>query len=146
MAQSRAQFHAGASGPLLSARKHDARCHRFTILIEPDLDHFELTDNLLGGAPAIEASARATKAFQRARGVPGAVVLLRLVLAYCLRQGGLRSTAAWARAIGGGRIKVEFAPVCGQVRGGGGVGLFLSSFCWKKGGGNPGGGGAAGGF
>ena len=54
----------------------------------------------LGGAQAIEASARATKAFQRARGVPGAVVLLRLVLAYCLRQGGLRSTAAWASAIG----------------------------------------------
>jgi hypothetical protein len=54
----------------------------------------------LGGAPAIEASARATKAFQRARGVPGAVVLLRLVLAYCLRQGGLRSTAAWASAVG----------------------------------------------
>ena len=54
----------------------------------------------LGGAPAIEASARATKAFQRARGVPGAVVLLRLVLAYCLRQGGLRSTAAWARRYG----------------------------------------------
>src|SRR3954454_4400947 len=54
----------------------------------------------LGGAEAIEASARATKAFQRARGVPGAVVLLRLVLAYCLRQGGLRSTAAWASAMG----------------------------------------------
>ena len=54
----------------------------------------------LGGAPAIEASARATKAFQRARGVLGAVVLLRLVLAYCLRQGGLRSTAAWASAMG----------------------------------------------
>src|SRR3954471_4485936 len=54
----------------------------------------------LGGAPAIEASARATKAFQRARGIPGAVVLLRLVLAYGLRQGGLRSTAAWASAVG----------------------------------------------
>src|SRR3982750_3450612 len=54
----------------------------------------------LGGAPAIEASARTTKAFQRARGLPGAVALLRLVLAYCLRQGGLRSTAAWASAIG----------------------------------------------
>jgi len=54
----------------------------------------------LGGAPAIEASARQTKAFQRARGVPGAVVLRRLVLAYYLRQGGLRSTAAWASAVG----------------------------------------------
>jgi hypothetical protein len=54
----------------------------------------------VGGAPVIEASARATKAFWRARGVPGAVELLRLVLAYCLRQGGLRSTAAWAGAMG----------------------------------------------
>src|SRR5919107_152436 len=54
----------------------------------------------LGGAEAIEVSARETKAFQRARGIPGAVALLRLVLAYCLRQGGLRSTAAWASAIG----------------------------------------------
>lgn len=54
----------------------------------------------LGGAEAIEASARASKAFRRARGLPGAVALLRLVLAYCLRQGGLRSTAVWASAIG----------------------------------------------
>lgn len=54
----------------------------------------------LGGAEAIAASARTSKAFQRARGVPGAVALLRLVLAYCLRQGGLRSTAAWASAVG----------------------------------------------
>src|SRR3954454_8105486 len=54
----------------------------------------------LGGAPAIEVSARATKAFRRARGVPGAVELLRLVLAYCLRQGGLRSTAARGSAVG----------------------------------------------
>jgi Transposase DDE domain len=54
----------------------------------------------LGGAKTIEASARATQAFRRARGLPGAVALLRLVLAYCLRQGGLRSTAAWASGIG----------------------------------------------
>src|SRR4051812_7880670 len=54
----------------------------------------------LGGAEAIEASARAAKAFRRARRVPGAVALLRLVLAYCLRQGGLRSTACWASAVG----------------------------------------------
>src|SRR3954447_9054700 len=52
------------------------------------------------GVQAIEAGARTTKAFQRARGLPDAVALLRLVLAYCLRQGGLRSTAAWASAIG----------------------------------------------
>src|SRR3954471_20941796 len=54
----------------------------------------------LGGVQAIEAGARTTKAFQRARGLPDAVALLRLVLAYCLRQGGLRSTAAWASAVG----------------------------------------------
>src|SRR6476646_10868919 len=54
----------------------------------------------LGGAEAIAASARETKAFRRARGVPGAVALLRLALAYYLRQGGLRSTAAWASAVG----------------------------------------------
>jgi hypothetical protein len=54
----------------------------------------------LGGAEAIVASAHATKAFRRARGVADAVALLRLVLGYCLRQGGLRSTACWASAIG----------------------------------------------
>lgn len=54
----------------------------------------------LGGAEAIALSARETKAFRRARGVPDAVALLRLVLAYCLRQGGLRSTACWASAVG----------------------------------------------
>jgi hypothetical protein len=54
----------------------------------------------LGGAEALAASARATKALRRARGVPGAVELLRLVLAYCLGQGGLRSTASWASAVG----------------------------------------------
>ena len=54
----------------------------------------------LGGAAAIAASARAAKAFRRARGVPDAAALLRLVLAYCLRHGGLRSTASWASAVG----------------------------------------------
>ena len=54
----------------------------------------------LGGAEAIATRARESKAFRRARGVPDAVALLRLVLAYCLRQGGLRSTAAWASAVG----------------------------------------------
>jgi hypothetical protein len=54
----------------------------------------------LGGAAAIGASARQTKAFLRARGIANAVDLLRLVLAYCLGQRGLRSTAAWASAIG----------------------------------------------
>jgi hypothetical protein len=54
----------------------------------------------LGGAAVIESSARQAKAFLRAREIPNAVALLRLVLAYCLGPGGLRSTAAWASAIG----------------------------------------------
>jgi hypothetical protein len=54
----------------------------------------------LGGAAAIGASARATKAFLRPRAIASAVDLRRLVLAYCLGQRGLRSTAAWASAIG----------------------------------------------
>jgi hypothetical protein len=62
-------------------------------------DWYHVVDRL-GGAGAIAASARMTKALRRARGVPDAGALLRLVLAYCLRQGGLRATAAWASAMG----------------------------------------------
>jgi hypothetical protein len=54
----------------------------------------------LGGAAAIESSARHAGAFVRARVIGNAVDLLRLVLAYCLGPGGLRSTTAWASAIG----------------------------------------------
>src|SRR5882672_5258614 len=54
----------------------------------------------LGGAEAIERSARAARAFLRPRAIGNAVDLLRLVLAYCLGPGGLRSTTAWASAIG----------------------------------------------
>jgi hypothetical protein len=54
----------------------------------------------LGGAEAIERSARAARAFLRPRVIGNAVDLLRLVLAYCLGPGGLRSTTAWASAIG----------------------------------------------
>jgi hypothetical protein len=54
----------------------------------------------LGGAAALAESARATKAFVRPRGIRSAVELLRMVLAYCLGQHGLRLTAAWAAAIG----------------------------------------------
>jgi Transposase DDE domain len=54
----------------------------------------------LGGAPGLEVSARETKAFLRPREIKTAVDLLRMVLAYCLGDKGLRSTAAWATAIG----------------------------------------------
>ena len=54
----------------------------------------------LGGATTLEQSARDTKAFLRARAIATAVDLLRLILAYCLGDRGLRSTAAWATAIG----------------------------------------------
>jgi hypothetical protein len=54
----------------------------------------------LGGAETLEASARETKAFLRARVIASAVDLLRMILAYCLSHRGLRSTAAWAASIG----------------------------------------------
>lgn len=54
----------------------------------------------LGGGETLESTARETKAFVRPREVKNAVDLLRLILAYCLGGGGLRSTAAWAGAIG----------------------------------------------
>ena len=57
------------------------------------------TLNRLGGAAAIEASARVTRAFLRPRAVKPASGLLRLVLAYCLGGMGLRSTSAWAASI-----------------------------------------------
>ena len=43
-------------------------------------------------------AARATKAFVWGRKISSAVALLRLVLAYCLGERGLRLTAAWAAA------------------------------------------------
>ena len=45
-------------------------------------------------------SARETKAFLRPREINNAVDLLRMILAYCLGERGLRSTAAWAASIG----------------------------------------------
>jgi hypothetical protein len=54
----------------------------------------------LGGAAAIEASARETGAFLRARAVGCATDLLRLILAYCLGGMGLRLTSAWAASTG----------------------------------------------
>lgn len=45
-------------------------------------------------------SARETKAFVRPREIRNAVDLLRLILAYCLGERGLRLTAAWATSVG----------------------------------------------
>lgn len=54
----------------------------------------------LGGAEVLHVTARETKAFLRPREITNAVDLLRLILAYCLGDGGLRSTAAWATSVG----------------------------------------------
>lgn len=54
----------------------------------------------LGGAKALKLTARQTKAFVRAREVKSAIDLLRLILAYCLGEQGLRSTTAWATSVG----------------------------------------------
>ena len=61
---------------------------------------WQIVINRLGGAAAITTLARETKGFLRARGIASAVDLLRLLLSYCLGSQGLRSTAAWASAIG----------------------------------------------
>jgi hypothetical protein len=58
------------------------------------------TVDRLGGAGVLEQEARATRAFRRPREVRSGVDLLRLILAYCLSDRGLRLTAAWAEAIG----------------------------------------------
>jgi hypothetical protein len=54
----------------------------------------------LGGAAALERSARETGAFLQARVIKSAVDLLRLIFAYCLGDHGLRLTAAWATSMG----------------------------------------------
>jgi hypothetical protein len=54
----------------------------------------------LGGAAALEEGARQTGAFLRARVFASATDMLRMILAYCLGSGGLRSTAAWAASVG----------------------------------------------
>lgn len=54
----------------------------------------------LGGTEALNTSARETKAFVRPREISNAVDLLRLILAYCLGERGLRLTAAWATSVG----------------------------------------------
>src|SRR5262245_65725055 len=54
----------------------------------------------LGGVETLNVTARETKAFVRAREISNAVDLLRLILAYCLGERGLRLTAAWATSVG----------------------------------------------
>jgi hypothetical protein len=54
----------------------------------------------LGGTALLEQSARETRAFLRPRKIDTAEDLLRLILAYCLGEKGLRLTAAWASATG----------------------------------------------
>ena len=63
-------------------------------------DDWDRTIERLGGTAALAAAAHETKAFAWGRKIPNPVVLLRLVLAYCLGEWGLRSTTAWAAAIG----------------------------------------------
>ena len=58
------------------------------------------TVDRLGGRQRLEQEAREFGAFKKARKIKCAVDHLRLVLAYCWGTGGLRSTAAWAEAIG----------------------------------------------
>jgi len=64
-----------------------------------DRDWHSIIDRL-GGTAKVEASARETKAFLRARVIETAVDLLRMILAYCLGERGLRSTTAWAASVG----------------------------------------------
>src|SRR3982074_3380675 len=54
----------------------------------------------LDGAAFLERGARETGAFRQARAIKNAVDLLRLLLAYCLGDHGLRLTAAWAASMG----------------------------------------------
>jgi hypothetical protein len=63
-------------------------------------DDWTRTIERLGGAAALATGAGDTQAFAWGRKIPTALVLLRLVLAYCLGEWGLRSTTAWATAIG----------------------------------------------
>ena len=54
----------------------------------------------LGGESSLRASARETKAFQRARGIRSPIDMLRMILVYCLGCCSLRATSAWAASTG----------------------------------------------
>lgn len=68
----------------------------------------------LGGAARLDREARETGAFARARAVKNPLVLLRLVLAYCLGQNGLRATTAWAE--GSGLARLSNVALLGRLR------------------------------
>src|SRR5437762_1714321 len=53
----------------------------------------------LGGAAALETTGRESRAFLRSRAIQTAVDLLRILLAYCLGDKGLRLTAGWAASV-----------------------------------------------
>lgn len=63
-------------------------------------EEWQDTVRRLGGRESLISSAKETKAFLRARAFGDAIDMLRMILAYCLGEGGLRSTAAWACAVG----------------------------------------------
>src|SRR5215469_5430118 len=63
-------------------------------------EHWEAALTRLGGAAAVETSARELRAFLRGRAVKSAADLLRLILAYCLGGMGLRAASAWAASAG----------------------------------------------
>src|ERR1700682_1201360 len=68
----------------------------------------------LGGAETLNVTARETKAFLRPREITNAVDLLRLILAYCLGERGLRSTAAWATS--GGLVDISSVALLYRLR------------------------------
>jgi hypothetical protein len=63
-------------------------------------DDWQATVAALGGADFLSATARDSRAFVRSRAITNPVDLLRLVLAYCLGERGLRLTSVWAAGIG----------------------------------------------
>jgi hypothetical protein len=58
------------------------------------------TVDRLGGEERVTSLALHCGAFKRAREIGSAIDLLRITLAYCLGHMGLRTTAAWAEAVG----------------------------------------------
>ena len=61
---------------------------------------WQATVDKLGGPAYLLATARETNAFRRGRVIDDVTVLLRLILAYCLGEQGLRLTTVWAAASG----------------------------------------------